>query len=77
MLLLTDIASVSCSLADPAVDLHLRALLGLRAWQLHVEHGCDLGGSLRFVVVQGGDTPEVINDALGFPMTGELADGPA
>lgn len=77
MLLLTDTASVSRALADPALDLDLRALLGLRAWQLHVEQGCRLGERLRFVVVQGGDTPDVINDALGFPMTGDLADEPA
>ena len=77
MLLLTDTDSVSRALADPALDLDLRALLGLRAWQLHVEQGCRLGERLRFVVFQGGDTPDIINGALGFPMTGELANKPA
>lgn len=76
MLSLTDCASVSRALSDPDLDLDLRALIGVRAWQLHVEQGRPLGAAFRLIVVQGGDTPDVINTALGFAITGDQAEGP-
>ena len=75
MLTLTDRASVSRTLSDTTLDLDLRALIGLRAWQLHVEQGRPIGTGFRLIVVQGGDTPDVINTALGFAITGDRADG--
>ncbi|MGV9006329.1 MAG: hypothetical protein ACOH1H_06295 [Brevundimonas sp.] len=75
MLSLTDCASVSRALSDTTLDLDLRALIGLRAWQLHVEQGRPLGSGFRLIVVQGGDTPDVINTTLGFAITGDQADG--
>jgi phosphoserine aminotransferase len=74
MLSLTDRASVSRALSDTALDLDLRALIGLRAWQLHVERGLQLGTGFRIIVVQGGDTPSVINAALGLHLTGAGAE---
>ena len=70
MLSLTDCASVSRALSDPDLDLDLRVLIGLRAWQLHVEQSRPIGTSFRLIVVQGGDTPDVINTALAFVITG-------
>lgn len=77
MLSLTDRASVSRALSDTTLDLNLRALIGLRAWQLHIERGRPLGAGFRLIVVQGGDTPDVINTALGFAITGDQAEGPS
>lgn len=74
MLTLTDRASVSRALSDTTLDLDLRALIGLRAWQIQVEQGRPIGTGFRLIVVQGGDTPDVINTALGFPITGDRAD---
>ncbi|GAA0655354.1 hypothetical protein [Brevundimonas lenta] len=75
MLTLTDHASVSRVLSDTNLDPDLRALIGLRAWQLHVEQGRLLGAGFRLIVVQGGDSPDVINTALGFAITGDRAEG--
>lgn len=74
MLSLTDPASVSLTLSDTNLDPDLRALIGLRAWQLHAEQGRPLGAGFRLIVVQGGDTPDVINTALGFAITGDRAE---
>lgn len=70
-------AAASSALSNPDLDLDLRALLGLRLWQLHIEQGLFFGSGFRLVVVQGGDTPEVINEALGFAITGPDAKEPA
>jgi len=77
MLPLTDIFSVTSALGDTDLDLDLRALLGFRAWHMVVEHEASLGTDAVIFVVQGGDTPEVINGALGFPITGEQAEDPS
>lgn len=77
MLALTDPASVSRTLSDTTLDPDLRALISLRAWQLHVEQGRPIGTGFRLIVVQGGDTPDVINTALGFAITGDQAEGPS
>lgn len=75
MLTLADRALVSRALSDTTLDLDLRALIGLRAWQLYVEQGRPIGAGFRLIVVQGGDTPDVINTALGFAITGDRAEG--
>ena len=77
MIFLSDVSSVSSALGDPDLDLNLRALLGFRAWHMVVEHEASLGTDAVIIVVQGGDTPEVINNALGFPITGEQAEDPS
>lgn len=76
MLALTDVFSVSSALSDPDLDVDLRALIGLRAWLMCVEHECAIGDEVQLFVIQGGDSPEVINDALGWPITGEYAEQP-
>ena len=75
MLVLNNHAELTDALADQDLDLDLRVLLYRRAFELHLEDGRPLGEGVRLVVVEGGDTPEVINDAVGFPITG--ADAPA
>ena len=77
MLSLTDAFSVSSALGDTNLDVDLRALIGFRAWHMCVEHECAIGDDVRLFVVQGGDTPEVINEALGFAITGPEAEEPS
>lgn len=77
MLSLTDIFSVSSALGDTDLDVDLRALLGLRAWDVYVMHEGLLGTDVQIFVVQGGDTAEVINDSLGFSITGDQAEDPS
>ncbi len=77
MLKLTDRDAVTAALTDPTLDPDLRALIGLRAWQLDDDRSRPLAEMVHFVVVQPGDTPEVINAAVGFPITWELADQPS
>jgi hypothetical protein len=76
MLSLTDRDAVTAALADPKLDPQLRALIGLRVWQLDVERDRPLGDTLQIVVVQPGDTSEVIHEAVGFPITWEQAEQP-
>ena len=68
MLSLTDRASVAHTLDDPDLDLDLRVLIGQRARYL--------SDGTKLFIVQAGDTPEVINEALGFPITGDHAEEP-
>lgn len=74
MLSLTNFAAVASALNDRDLDPDLRALIARRAWLLGTR---PLGEDVRFVVVEGGDTPEVINAAVGFPITGEDAEEPS
>ena len=74
MLLITDGASLANALSDTDLDSDLRALLGLRAWQLHVEQGLPFGAGFRLIAVLGGDTSDVVTAALGSPLVGELED---
>lgn len=76
MLSLTDREAVTAALTDPTLDPDLRALIGLRAWQLDEDRSRPLGEAVQFVVVQPGDTSEVIHEAVGFPITWEQADQP-
>lgn len=69
MLSLTSRASIASALNDPDLDPDLRVLIALRAG--HLSDGTKL------FVVQGGDTPEVINAALGFAVTGDQAEEPS
>ena len=56
MLKLTDRAAVTAALLDTTIDPELRALLGLRAWQLDDVRHQPLGETVQFVVVQPGDS---------------------
>jgi hypothetical protein len=69
MFSLTGRVSVSRAIDDPEFELDLRELISLRARQLQV-----MGDDVRFIIVQGGDTPDVINAAVGFPLTGDHAE---
>lgn len=77
MISLTDVFEVSSVLGDPDIDVDLRALIGFRAWHMCVEHECTIGDGVRLFVVQAGDTPEVINEAVGWPLTGPSAEEPS
>lgn len=76
MLKLTDRAAVTAALTDQTLDPELRALIGLRAWQLDDVRRQPLGEAIQFVVVQPGDTPTEIHNAVGFPITWDQADQP-
>lgn len=77
MLKLTDRAAVKATLTDPTIDPELRALLGLRVWQLDDVRHQPLGETIQFVVVQPGDTPDTIHEAVGFPICWDQADQPS
>lgn len=76
MLSLNDRDAVTAALTDPGLDPHLRALIGLRAWQLDTDRARPLGDVVQFVVVQPGDTSEVIHKAVGYPITWDQAEQP-
>ncbi len=69
--------AITTALADPALDTTLRALIGLRVWQADTDRRRPLADTLRIVVVQPFDSPEVIHQAVGFPICWEQADQPA
>ena len=77
MLKLTDRAAITAALTDTTLDPELRALLGLRAWQLDDVRHQPLGETVQFVVIQPGDTPAEIHEAVGFPITWDQADQPS
>ena len=76
MLSLTDRDAVAATLANPTVDPALRALIGLRVWQVDTDRRRPLQDILQIVVVQPGDPPEAIHDAVGFPICWDQADQP-
>lgn len=74
MLVLTSPAAVAAALNDPTLDPYLRTLIGRRAGQFYASQNPPWRDGIKVVVVEGGDTPEVINEALGFPITGKDAE---
>ena len=76
MLNLTDRDAVTAALTDTTLDPDLRALIGLRIWQLDEDRSRPLGEFLQIVVVQPGDSPEVIHEAVGYPITYDQAEQP-
>lgn len=76
MLNLTDRDAITAALTNPNLDPSLRALIGLRAWQLDVERDRPLSDTLQIVVIQPGDITTSIHDALGFPITWDQAEQP-
>ena len=76
MLSLTDRDAVTAALTDPTLDPTLRALIGLRVWQVDTDRRQPLSDVLQIVVVQPGDTSEVIHEAVGYPITWDQAEQP-
>ncbi|WP_312136377.1 hypothetical protein [Brevundimonas sp.] len=77
MITVSDIFEVSAVLEDYGLDVHLRALLGFRAWHMVVEHEAELGTDAMIYIVQAGDKADTINTALGFAITGPDAEPPS
>lgn len=76
MLSLTDRDAVTAALTDPALDPDLRALIGLRVWQVDADRRRPLGEILQIIVVQPDDPAEVIHDAVGYPICWDQAEQP-
>ncbi|MBK6025482.1 hypothetical protein QOZ96_002062 [Brevundimonas nasdae] len=76
MLSLNDRDAVTAALTDPSLDPTLRALIGLRVWQVDTDRRRPLGEILQIVVVQPSDPPEVIHAAVGFPICWDQAEQP-
>lgn len=76
MLSLKDRDAVTAALTDPTLDPTLRALIGLRVWQVDTDRHQPLSDVLQIVVVQPGDTSEVIHEAVGYPITWDQAEQP-
>lgn len=76
MLSLTDRDAVTAALTDSTLDPDLRALIGLRVWQVDTDRRRHLGEILQIVAIQPGDGSEAIHAAVGFPITYDQADQP-
>jgi hypothetical protein len=76
MLSLTDRDAITTALTDPNLDPNLRALIGLRVWQLDTDRDRPLSDVLQIVVVHPGEPPDVILEAVGFPIILDQADQP-
>lgn len=76
MLSLTDRDAVTAALTDPALDPELRALIGLRVWQVDTDRRRPFKDILQIVVVQPGDPAEVIHDAVDYPICWDQAEQP-
>ncbi|TXI83081.1 MAG: hypothetical protein E6Q40_11630 [Cupriavidus sp.] len=76
MLSLKDRDAVTAALTDPTLDPTLRALIGLRVWQVDTDRHQPLSDVLQIVVVQPGDASEVIHEAVGYPITWDQAEQP-
>lgn len=77
MLRLKSLADVAGAINDPALDDDLRTLIAQRGWQAYAVHPSNLSEDTRILVVQAGDTPEAINSAAGFAITGDDAEDPS
>ncbi|GAA0763939.1 hypothetical protein GCM10010203_34170 [Actinomadura yumaensis] len=76
MLSMNTLADVAGVISDSDLDDDLRTLIVHRGWQAYADHPSYLSENTRIVVVQGGDTADVINTAVGFPITGDDAEEP-
>ncbi|SDQ79629.1 hypothetical protein [Brevundimonas sp. 374] len=76
MLSLTDRDAVTAALTDPTLDPALRALIGLRVWQVDTDRRRPLGEILQIVVIQPSDPPEIIHEAVGFSICYDQAEQP-
>lgn len=76
MLKLNSRAAVTAALKDAQLDPELRAILGLRAWQLDDVRHQPLGETVQFLIVQPHDSAGEIHAAVGFPICWDQADQP-
>lgn len=76
MLSLTDRDAVTAALTDTTLDPGLRALIGLRVWQVDTDRRRPLGEILQIVVIQPGDEPEIVHEAVGWPICYDQAEQP-
>lgn len=76
MLSLSDRDAVTAALTNHRLDPTLRALIGLRVWQIDTDRNHPLSDVLQIVVVHPGDPPEIILEAVSFPIILEEADQP-
>lgn len=76
MICINTLADVAGVISDPDLDDDLRTLIAQRGWQAYVDHPSHLSEDTRIIVVQGGDTPDVTNTAIGFAITGDDAEEP-
>lgn len=76
MLALTDRVAITGALNNFDLSPDLRAAIGLRAWQLYVEDAMPLDRDAKLFIVQGGDTPDIINQTIGVSITGDDPEDP-
>ena len=76
MLSLNDRDAVTAALTNNSLDPALRALIGLRVWQVDTDRRRPLGETLQIVVIQPSDPPEAIHAAVGFPICWDQAEQP-
>lgn len=77
MLSIDNRKAVTAALKDQTLDPALRALIGLRVWQMDIDRRRPLAEVLQVVVVQPGDPPEAIHAAVRFSITYDQAEQPA
>lgn len=73
---LSDRDAVTAALTDTTLDPTLRALIGLRVRQVDTDRRRPLSEILQIVVVQPGDAPEIVHEAVGFPIFWDQAEQP-
>lgn len=74
MLALKSREAVSAALKDTTLDPALRALIGLRIWQIDTDRSQQLDDVIHVYVVKAIDDANTINTALGFPLAGGEVD---
>lgn len=74
MICLNNRDAVLRALNDCDLDPSLRALIASRRGRMKMTARSE---DFEVVAVEGGDTPEVINEAVGFAITGEHAEEPS
>ncbi|MFN3878058.1 MAG: hypothetical protein ACK4MH_06750 [Brevundimonas sp.] len=76
MICINTLADVAGVISDPDLDDDLRTLIAQRGWQIYADRQLHLSKDTRIVVIEAGDTPEVINFAVQFALTGDDAEEP-
>lgn len=76
MLCLNTLADVVSAISDPDLDADLRRLIARRGWQIYAPQASPRRAATRIVVIQGGDSPDVINTSLGWAITGDDGEEP-
>jgi hypothetical protein len=76
MLSLNDRDAVTVALTDTTLNPQLRAIIGLRLWQADTDRRRPLSDILQIAVVEPGDPPEVVHEAIGWPICYDQAEQP-